>query len=126
MTTVNLGFKVDGNLNLLVLIPIYNDWEAVWLLLRKIDEVLAGNNLRFEVLIVDDGSTVRYRRENLGFGWEALDRVRILHLVRNLGHQRAIAIGLMYVRETGRYTSIVIMDGDGRTIRRYTQSIEGI
>ena len=37
----------------------------------------------------------------------------MLHLRRNLGHQRAIAIGLSHLHEQDRYARIVIMDGDG-------------
>ena len=44
----------------------------------------------------------------------AIGRVEVLHLRRNLGHQRAIAIGLAFVEaERPRCRAVVLMDSDG-------------
>ena len=64
------------------------------------------------LLIVDDGST------GDGTEWsarrfQALESVDILQLRRNLGHQRAIAVGLSYVEAEIPTPTVVIMDGDG-------------
>ena len=40
-------------------------------------------------------------------------RIDVLRLRRNLGHQRAIAIGLAYVEDCLSATRVVVMDGDG-------------
>lgn len=42
-----------------------------------------------------------------------IKKVSILELRRNLGHQRAIAIGLSYVEESISTQAVVVMDGDG-------------
>src|SRR3954454_2116620 len=42
---------------LVILIPAYNDWIAVSLLLGELDRALVGKGLRARVLLVDDGST---------------------------------------------------------------------
>src|SRR4029079_4375058 len=41
---------------LVILIPAYNDWVAVSLLLEQLDRSLAGKELHARVLLVDDGS----------------------------------------------------------------------
>jgi len=43
----------------------------------------------------------------------ALRSVDILHLRRNLGHQRAIAVGLVFVYQNISCRSVVVMDADG-------------
>ena len=43
----------------------------------------------------------------------ALRRIDVLRLRRNLGHQRAIAVGLAYVEECLHADAVVVMDGDG-------------
>ncbi len=99
-------------LRLVVLIPVFNDWSALELLLPRLDEALAGRPGSIEVLLLDDGSLVSheaFRPPPL----TAIQQVRILELRRNLGHQRAIAIGLAYVHEHVPCDAVLVMDGDG-------------
>jgi len=98
---------------LVILIPAYNDWVAVSLLLEQLDRSLAGKELHARVLLVDDGST-----EPAGTAFDAvqlssIDDTLILSLRRNFGHQRAIAIGLAFVESELPCDAVVVMDGDG-------------
>lgn len=66
-----------------------------------------------EVLLIDDGST---QDPPSGFAqrrFKALQAVDILRLRRNLGHQRAIAVGLVYVYENRPCQAVIVMDSDG-------------
>jgi hypothetical protein len=47
----------NGEVDLHVLMPIYNDWQAASLLIAKLDRVLAGSRLIARVVLADDGST---------------------------------------------------------------------
>ena len=97
-----------------VLLPVFNDWAALRKLLEPMDAVLAEHDLLVHVLVVDDGSTQACPASPLIDRARAIDAVEILHLRRNLGHQRAIAVGLAYL-EAERPSSqlVVVMDSDG-------------
>jgi hypothetical protein len=98
---------------LIILMPVYNDWDALGRLLPALAHELSANALRAAVLLVDDGSTVpppkNLRDENYG----SIETIDILHLRRNAGHQRAIAGGLCYIEANRPCHQVVIMDCDG-------------
>jgi hypothetical protein len=98
---------------LVVLTPVYNDWTAVRLLLPSLDAELAKNGLAARVVLIDDAS-VEPKPERLVDGdLKAITEIRVLTLRRNLGHQRALAVGLSYVQERVPCEAVVVMDCDG-------------
>lgn len=112
----------DPKAPLAIVLPVYNDWAAAARLLPLIDQSLGSLNRRARVLLVDDGSTSEAsdgrRQPFRGQAFHNMDSVSILHLRRNLGHQRAIAIGLVYVYQTWvqqepGISALIVMDGDG-------------
>lgn len=94
-----------------VLTPVFNDAACLTSFLR---DLAAGftDGTTVEVLIVDDGSTepVFLTPEDVP---PRLSSVEILHLGCNLGHQRAIAVGLVEAVRRERYDAIVVIDADG-------------
>lgn len=101
------------NYKLIILMPVYNDWRALSILLPSLERELNVNGLRAEVLMVDDASTMLVP-QNLGHdSFTAIESVDILSLRRNLGHQRAIALGLSYIEANRPCHAVVIMDCDG-------------
>ena len=96
-----------------ILIPMFNDWDAADLLLTDLDSTLAEYPLAAEVLFIDDGSTLPMPEGFARRPFTALRSVDILRLRRNLGHQRAIAVGLVYVHQNIPCHAVVVMDGDG-------------
>jgi glycosyltransferase involved in cell wall biosynthesis len=96
-----------------ILIPLYNDWTACGLLLPSLDAALGREGRTARIILVDDGSTQPPDDDFPGRSFEAIGRVDILRLRRNLGHQRAIAIGLSYVWEHVPCGALVLMDCDG-------------
>jgi glycosyltransferase involved in cell wall biosynthesis len=98
---------------LVVLIPTFNDWIALDMLLVEVDKVLTENRLHASVLIVDDGSTFDPGEAFKGRDYQSLQHIDMLALRRNLGHQRAISIGLAYAEKEGTCQSIIVMDSDG-------------
>jgi hypothetical protein len=95
----------------IVCIPVYNDWEAAQALTRSLGAVAAGLDGPWAVLLVDDGSTDPPPR---ALGAPGLAGAEILRLRRNVGHQRAIALGLAYIHRRRPCRAVVVMDGDGQ------------
>ena len=98
---------------IVILIPIYNDWESLSLLLPRLDSALAARGFQADVLVVDDGSPTEPAANLVNGPFSALGRIDALRLRRNLGHQRAIAVGLAYVEDCLQSRAVVVMDGDG-------------
>ena len=97
-----------------VLLPVFNDWEALARLLGPLGSALAGRGLTARVLVVDDGSTQEAGPDQWRGGGPAIRSVEVLRLRRNLGHQRAIAVGLAYLEaERPACQLVVVMDSDG-------------
>jgi glycosyltransferase involved in cell wall biosynthesis len=109
----DLRQPVEGATSLLILMPVFNDWIAARKLLDGLDAALAEQGLDACILVVDDGSTVDNNEAEWRASFRALHRIDILRLRRNVGHQRAIAIGLAYVEEHMRCAAVVVIDSDG-------------
>lgn len=100
-------------LRLLVLMPVRDDWASGSELIRRLDQTLSSSTCGVDILMVDDGSLQTCSTADFQSQFSAVRAVRVLRLRRNLGHQRAIAIGLAYIQEHGRYDAVVVMDSDG-------------
>ena len=98
---------------LVVLTPVYNDWSALRLLLPLLDSELARHRLRARVVLIDDASVEPMPQELIHGELDAITEIRVLTLRRNLGHQRALAVGLSYVQERIPCDAVVVMDSDG-------------
>jgi len=97
-----------------IVIPVFNDWDSLVLLLRDIDAALGAKQLTGSVTVIDDGSTTSPPPELFQQGYASLLRVEIIRLRHNLGHQRAIAVGLAHLANTSvDADAVVVMDGDG-------------
>jgi glycosyltransferase involved in cell wall biosynthesis len=107
------GGTPPGQDSPLLLIPVFNEWDVAARLLAAIDAVLAEHGLKAGVVLVDDGSSVGHEEALCAPELRAVRSLRVLELRRNLGHQRAIAIGLAYVHESFAGRAVLVMDGDG-------------
>jgi len=97
--------------NFVIIIPQYNDWEALNLLITKINTDLNPSVLKnASILVVDDCSAKDRTEPFVPFGGKT---IQVLRLYRNLGHQKAIAIGLSYVAEHIQCDKVIVMDADG-------------
>ncbi|MBI4965602.1 MAG: glycosyltransferase [Desulfomonile tiedjei] len=97
---------------IIICIPVFDDWDCAIELLPRIDNVFSGMIYRPEILFVDDGSTQPPPKE-IALRLERITKVGVLRLIRNVGHQRAIAIGLAHIYENVPCRAVVVMDGDG-------------
>src|SRR2546428_363595 len=98
----------------LILIPVFNDWEAAFLLLTRLDEALHHKRIQAEVLLIDDASSIAMAQNEFVLpDLKSIQKVSVIELRRNFGHQRAIALGLAYVEANTRCRAVAVMDGDG-------------
>ena len=96
---------------LVILTPVYNDWRVLRMLLAELDAELLANAATASVIVVNDGS--QEPADFSALSLEAIRTVEVLHLRRNLGHQRAITVGLAYVEANLPCAAVVVMDADG-------------
>jgi hypothetical protein len=97
-----------------LVIPAYNDWESVGMLLGDVACVGAEEGIRYHVIVVDDSSSTVASDDWTGLQGSTIDSLRIVRLACNLGHQRAIAVGLVVANnEFDSCSAVVVMDGDG-------------
>src|SRR5579871_2068110 len=94
-----------------VCMPVYNDWTSAQMLLEEIDELAERSGEAVSVVLIDDGSTDPCPVMRRAPRW--LRRIQVVHLRRNVGHQRAIALGLCFIHETTERGLTVVMDADG-------------
>ena len=102
-------------MQILITMPIYNDWESCLQLICDLDRCLnETHGHTFNVLIIDDGSTTPPPIAIAQHSFNIVTSIDILRLKRNLGHQRAICIGLAYIHHHIQCDGIVLMDSDGQ------------
>ncbi len=90
-----------------VVLPVYNEAENISVLYERLISVLERENFDFELLFVDDGSNDESAQKLNDL--EASDeRVVVIELARNFGHQVAITAGLDFAR--GK--AVAVMDAD--------------
>lgn len=98
--------------HIICLTPVYNDWESFAILLSNIAKEFKGpeNGYKVSVVAINDGSSDEFDRSF--FSKEV--PFEIVSLKNNVGHQRAIAIGLQYVNnEKEGFDYVVVLDSDG-------------
>ena len=91
--------------------PVFDDWASLSRLLADLDNVEA--DVEFSVFVIDDGSN---ERAEINLPQAPLRRIRsveIITLVCNMGHQRAIAIGLVEAGRRENFDALLVMDADG-------------
>jgi len=97
-----------------LVVPVFNDWDAFGILLRELDRVAATLPVHIDVSAIDDGSTLLAPSGLCqAADLKHLGSVEIVSLRTNLGHQRAIAVGLCVAVEDGDSDAVLVMDADG-------------
>lgn len=107
----------------IVVMPVYEDVEASSKLFKELARTQGTGTY---IVAVDDGS-VRQPVDAAAISAAGLDGV-VIRLRRNVGHQRAIAIGLSYVAENfGNDAVVIAMDSDGEdTPESITELVAGL
>jgi polyisoprenyl-phosphate glycosyltransferase len=110
---VSAAAKTGEGASIVVVMPCYNEWESMGLLLKALETALSATACHCDVLLVDDCSSVPRPLDLVCGTFEMLNRIDVLRLRRNIGHQRAICVGLSHIYEHWKADAVVIMDADG-------------
>jgi len=94
-----------------ILIPTFNDWASLEILLKKIEDNIKNEERIYEILIIDDASTVSHNLQISDI--QKIKRINIIRLKENSGSQLAIAAGLNFINKEKENSYILILDSDG-------------
>lgn len=93
--------------------PVFDDWASVRRLIPELDRAFCRSNYVLSIFLIDDGSDNAQHFHLDTDTLEAIESIRVVELRRNLGHQRAIVIGLSHVHSSSDASIILVMDADG-------------
>lgn len=99
--------------SLLIVTPVFNDWDSFGQLLAEIDRIMPTWNVSVDVIAVDDGSSLRPGIEASVNSLQNINSVSVVSLAANMGHQRAIAVGLAHANRMAAHDLCLVMDSDG-------------
>ena len=93
-----------------VIVPMLNEYECIDEFISRVKKVkseLAKDSVDLDLLIVDDGSDVRFKTilSNIN---KTEEFVKIITLTRNFGHQAAIRAGI----DNSKSDAVITIDGD--------------
>ena len=95
----------------IILIPIFNDWESLEKLISEIDESVDGlKEYLFDCLIINDASSIESPKLKKP---KNLNSIKIFNMKENKGHARCNAFGIRYVNNNENFDYLILMDGDG-------------
>lgn len=99
--------EVTENLDVSVIIPMYNEETNIDDLLKRLETILAQLDLNYEIVCVDDGS----KDNTLGYLVAHQQRnssIKVISLSRNFGKDIAMTAGIDYARGQ----AVILMDAD--------------
>lgn len=97
----------SGDIVLSVVVPVFNEELVLEALRERLNKVLLGLGISYEVIYVNDGSSDGSNRQLERF-FEEDSHVVVVKLSRNFGHQYALTAGLHAIR--GK--CVVMIDAD--------------
>ena len=96
---------------IIILIPVYNDWESLDKLLIEINKNIEFfSDINFECLIINDASTTQLPELHKPDNFESIE---LLNMRENRGHARCNAFGIRYIFQNKKFDNLILMDGDG-------------
>ena len=100
-----------ANLQNVILIPTFNDWRSLNKLIKTINKSFKSKKVSSKIVIINDCSTTKIKLDNKKLS--NIKSIEVLNLKKNLGSQKAIYIGLKYLKKIKFKSIITIMDSDG-------------
>lgn len=96
---------------IIILIPVYNDWQSLIKLMKELNTVIKKiDYVNFHCVIINDASSIKtpeIKKPN------NIKSLRIINMKKNMGHARCNAFGIKHLIENDIFDHIILMDGDG-------------
>ncbi|MBC2768949.1 glycosyltransferase family 2 protein [Pusillimonas sp. 7-48] len=105
--SMQLRFKPAAQPLLSVVVPVYNERAVLPLLHARLTAVLSGLPLRYEIVLVDDGSRDGSDIDMADLAARVL-HVRAVRLSRNFGKEAALTAGIAHAKGD----AVVVLDAD--------------
>ncbi len=97
--------------NIIIITPVYNDWESFTKLINEIDKTISiFTNISFKLIAVNDGSNEQVPPVQLP---PSIKTIEILNMKINQGHAICLANGIKYALKNYEFDSLILMDADG-------------
>ncbi len=110
--------------SVVILTATYNDWVALAHLVPLIDSTLSRLGVASRMLVIDDGSNdMTGKAEVSATPIKSLQSIDVIPLARNMGNQKALAIGIAHVASHMPCDFLIVMDSDHEDKPEY---IEGL
>ena len=93
-----------------ILIPVFNDWESLLILLNNIHALKINNLAHIKILIIDDCSSEILNKK---IEFDSFKDIEIIKNSKNIGHGKSIAYGINYLSKKNDFDYLIVMDGDG-------------
>ena len=95
----------------IILIPVYNDWESLKKLFFEIDESINDlKDISFNCIVINDASSIIQPKIPKPAN---IKSIKILNMYKNKGHARCNAFGIRYIIKNEDFDNLILMDGDG-------------
>jgi len=104
------GVRLGEGLDVSVVIPVYNEAESIRALLPRLIDYLEAQNLEFEIIAVDDGSTDKTLESLKNLKDRYPDSLHVAHHLTNRGNGAALRTGIRLACGS----IVVTMDADGQ------------
>ena len=96
---------------IVIIIPVYNDWESFTKLIKEIDKNISNfKEISFKLIAVNDGSNEKMPSLSLP---DNIETIEILNMKINQGHAICLANGIKYALKNYQFDRLILMDADG-------------
>ena len=96
---------------IIILIPIFNDWQSLEKLITEINQIIGDiKNIEINCFVINDASTSRISKLTKP---KYIRSIKILNMKVNRGHARCNAFGIRYINQIEDFDYLILMDGDG-------------
>ena len=96
-----------------IILPVYNDWDSLEILLDQINNKLKSDNVNYKLIVINDGSTIEYG--DIFKNKSIFKSIKMINLEKNVGSQSAIASAIRFLKHNNAKPEekYIFMDSDG-------------